>query len=667
MKKILTYLIAFLLSSSVELIAQFDQSQFVKQFYKKDARGKLSALNSLNPSDLEVVYPYVQDTLEKIKKSVDSDGSGSYRDLKFQFDQLTATRELSHQNPVQAIYILERSLRNTATNVDDSLSGMVNLKAAYVKIRNINKALEMQHLIETKWKRKSKNRSIDPGVRKSFLFHLLGLHEEAINELKKEYSLESEKKDTLLLINYHNDLGVFYNQEKEADSAMVHLKKAKYYLTQVKVKEDKLSPSNHLFYSGLVDGNLGLSYYLKGNFSEAIPLLKADAILSRVTAHYLSSFNAYLILTQCYLGLKNKKLSKLYLDTTQFMLYTHLNEVALKEKLMPVVAEYFLLIQDYEKATETFRDYFRLKDSIQLSEKEIKSVNEGLSYKISQTELANQELDKQMKEAQLREAKEKNFRISLLAALLILLTIVFFLFINNQRIKMREKQLSFKNLQIQNQNSQIEQSLKEKEALIKEIHHRVKNNLQIINSMLNLQIDKIEDEKTENIFLGAKQRINAIALTHQMLYQKTTISEVNLGEYIEKLVRQIGEMMAGKHIQLETSITSTEQKLEIDGAVPLGLIINEIVTNSFKHAFVGRKEGKITVSLIDDDDCLIIQISDNGIGLAENFRKSDKLSLGMELVFILIEQLDSELIIESDNGSNFMFRIKKNKHKLRAH
>lgn len=666
-KRIVAYIIIFLLSTSVRLTAQFDRSQFVKQFYKKDARGKLKALNALNPADLEVVYPFIEDTLEKVKRDVESDESGSYGDLKFQFDQLTSTRELSHQNTAQGIYILEKALRSSATNIDDSLSGMVNLKAAYVRIRNINKALELQNLIETKWNRKSENMSIDQGVRKSYLFHLLGLHQEAINELRKEYFIDSEKKDTLLLVNFHNDLGVYYNQENEADSAMFHLKKAKIYLAKVKVKESRLNPINYKFYSGLVDGNLGLSYYLKGNYTEAIPLLRTDAIVSRITTNYLSSFNAYLILTKCYLDLKNKKLSKLFLDTTQSILYAHLNGVALKEKLLPVKADYYLLVQDYKNATETFRDYFQLKDSIQLSEKEIRSVNEGLSYKISQTELANQELDKQMKEAQLREAKEKIFRISLLAALLILLTIIFFLFINNRRIKMREKQLSLKNLQIQSQNTQIEHTLKEKEALIKEIHHRVKNNLQIINSMLNLQIDKIGDEKTENIFLGAKQRINAIALTHQMLYQKTTISEVNLGEYIEMLVKQIGETMARNQIQIETNITSTDQKLEIDGAVPLGLIINEIITNSFKHAFKGRQEGKIHVSLLDNDDSLIIKISDNGIGLPENFKKSDKLNLGMELVLILIEQLDTELIIESENGSTFMFRIKKNKHKLRAY
>lgn len=219
--------------------------------------------------------------------------------------------------------------------------------------------------------------------------------------------------------------------------------------------------------------------------------------------------------------------------------------------------------------------------------------------------------------------------------------------------------MSLKNEQIQDQNRQIEQSLKEKEALIKEIHHRVKNNLQIITSMLNLQIGKIDDEKTESIFFEAKQRINAIALTHQMLYQKTTISNINLAEYIETLVRQIEATMSSAKIEIITQLSPTEERLTIDGAVPLGLIINELLTNCYKHAFPKGKKGVITVSLIDREEKFTIKVEDNGIGLPEDFDQVGSKTLGMELVFILVEQLDSSLTIENKNGSAFLFDIKK--------
>jgi two-component sensor histidine kinase len=247
----------------------------------------------------------------------------------------------------------------------------------------------------------------------------------------------------------------------------------------------------------------------------------------------------------------------------------------------------------------------------------------------------------------------------LLAGVLILSLIIVFLFINNRMFKKRETQLQIKNKQIRNQNAQIEQSLKEKEALIKEIHHRVKNNLQIITSRLNLQMSKLDDEKTAAILFEAKQRINAIALTHQMLYQKTTISNINVGEYVENLVKQIEATVTTTGIQLVTDIVPTESRLPIDGAVPLGLIINELVTNAYKHAFPLGKKGTITVALIKNEETYTIVVKDNGIGVSDDFEKGESKTLGMELVFILIEQLDSKLIIENENGSSFRFDIKK--------
>jgi two-component sensor histidine kinase len=237
--------------------------------------------------------------------------------------------------------------------------------------------------------------------------------------------------------------------------------------------------------------------------------------------------------------------------------------------------------------------------------------------------------------------------------------IILFLIVNNRESKKREIQLSLKNLQIQEQKAQIEHSLKEKEALIKEIHHRVKNNLQIITSMLNLQMGKVNDEKTELILFEAKQRINAIALTHQMLYQKVTISNILISEYIEMLVKQIEATMASPLIKLVLDVPPNESRLSIDGAVPLGLIINELLTNAYKHAFPHGRQGQITVALVDHATALTVKVSDNGIGLAENFDTSENKTLGMELVQILVEQLDSKLVIENNQGSVFKFDIKK--------
>ena len=146
------------------------------------------------------------------------------------------------------------------------------------------------------------------------------------------------------------------------------------------------------------------------------------------------------------------------------------------------------------------------------------------------------EKDKLLEQNKLDEAKQKTFRAYLLAGIIILLAIILFLILNNHYSKKREDQLYLKNKQISTQNELIEQALKEKEALIKEIHHRVKNNLQIVSSMLSLQMSKISDKNTQTILRDAQQRINSISLTHQMLYQKDNITSISLGDYVENTI-----------------------------------------------------------------------------------------------------------------------------------
>lgn len=256
-------------------------------------------------------------------------------------------------------------------------------------------------------------------------------------------------------------------------------------------------------------------------------------------------------------------------------------------------------------------------------------------------------------------SESSSFNIFIIGGLIILLLVIILFAAYALKFKRREKQLSLKNNQIQVQHKQIEQSLREKEALIREIHHRVKNNLQIINSMLNLQIGKLSDEKTESIFFEAKQRISAIALTHQMLYQKETLSNINLSEYIETLVRQIEASMSSPYIELEVDVKDQKSRLTIDGAVPLGLVINELLTNAYKHAFPKGRKGTITVSLDETPDSFTISVKDDGIGLPPDFNYSDSTTLGMELVYILVEQLDSKLQVENHQGTSFKFEIQK--------
>jgi two-component sensor histidine kinase len=242
-----------------------------------------------------------------------------------------------------------------------------------------------------------------------------------------------------------------------------------------------------------------------------------------------------------------------------------------------------------------------------------------------------------------------------LAGLFILILLIVFLFYTNTNIKKRETELAYKNTQIEKQNLQIENSLKEKEMLLKEIHHRVKNNLQIISSVINLQLDKLEDKRLKDVLEEIKMRISSIALTHQMLYQKNSLNHVLLHEFVKTLLDQIENSYQKPNIKTKFSSSNNDFKLNIDVAIPLGLLINEIVTNAYKHAFNDEKEGEICVTAERINGRLKIIVKDNGRGIASDHLKihENTGTLGFELISILSQQLNAQLEITLDGGTVF--------------
>lgn len=636
---------------------QINKAKFLHDFSNSGSTEKIRLVASYPFEDIKDIYPLIQDTFIRIRKSVFQTPPSVNKEVKFLFDKIEADKEMYERNYAKSIFILENCLQRHTRNINDSLKCWAALKNSFLKIRNYNKAIEINHILELKWKNKLPGEEIDFGVKKSNIYFEVGLVDKALMERRKEYR-SVDQKDTALALNYYNDMGVFYNSLKKSDTAEFYFLRAKKILAAKKPEAGK--EVFYTIYKGLIDGNLALSYFNKGDVQQAIPLLKNDIYYSSQSDNYGGAFNAYNILIQCYISLKNKELAKAYLDSARDVLRNRLrNNNSLHLKFLPTEASYYNLISDYKLSSATYRNYFAMHDSFTALEKEQDVVNQSVIFNIEQREMEFVEKENLLKQIQLDDARQRSYRAYLLAGVLILSLIIVFLFINNRMFKKRETQLQIKNKQIRNQNAQIEQSLKEKEALIKEIHHRVKNNLQIITSMLNLQMSKLDDEKTAAILFEAKQRINAIALTHQMLYQKTTISNINVGEYVENLVKQIEATVTTTGIQLVTDIVPTESRLPIDGAVPLGLIINELVTNAYKHAFPLGKKGTITVALIKNEETYTIVVKDNGIGVSDDFEKGESKTLGMELVFILIEQLDSKLIIENENGSSFRFDIKK--------
>ena len=203
----------------------------------------------------------------------------------------------------------------------------------------------------------------------------------------------------------------------------------------------------------------------------------------------------------------------------------------------------------------------------------------------------------------------------------------------------------------------LKASLKEKEILMKEIHHRAKNNLTIISSLLNLQSRHINDKEALNVFKESQNRARSMALIHEKLYRSDDLRKIDFGEYIRSLTIELfNSYRASQGIELNMNITNID--LDINTAVPLALIVNEIVTNSLKYAFPDKKTGNVSVSFGKDDDELKLIVEDNGIGFPMDLDFRNTNSLGMQLVNSLTEQIKGNIKLERDEGTKFIIDFK---------
>jgi PAS domain S-box-containing protein len=199
----------------------------------------------------------------------------------------------------------------------------------------------------------------------------------------------------------------------------------------------------------------------------------------------------------------------------------------------------------------------------------------------------------------------------------------------------------------------IQKDLKEKEVMLMEIHHRVKNNLQIISSMLKMQSVYIKDEKALEYFKDSQNRVKSMSLIHESLYQSEDLSKINLERYIRKLINQLIISFRDDNKNIKTILDIDNISFNINKTIPLGLLINEIVSNSFKYAFLNMTEGKISVFLKKKGESYTLTISDNGVSMPEDLDIENTNSLGLHLVNALISQLHGKLELNRKNGTSF--------------
>ncbi len=305
---------------------------------------------------------------------------------------------------------------------------------------------------------------------------------------------------------------------------------------------------------------------------------------------------------------------------------------------------------DYNLAYNFIRNSASIRDSL-LNDENLRQINEmNALYETSKKEATIIDLNKEglEKEAALsRSKKERNYFILAAVLFLTLAGFAFYAYRTNRR----QKEM------LNNQNNLIENTLREKETLLKEIHHRVKNNLQIISGLLNLQSRQIENQEAQEAVREGRNRVKSMALIHQKLYQQDNLSAVNMSDYLSDLLAAIQQTFSDNQQRVDVQIICNQLNLDVDTAIPLGLIINELVTNSYKYAFKGRPNGQLKIRLEEENNILQLEIRDNGPGLTKGFEINKSKTFGMKLIQSLAAKLSAEIAVSSEQGVCFKLHI----------
>lgn len=325
---------------------------------------------------------------------------------------------------------------------------------------------------------------------------------------------------------------------------------------------------------------------------------------------------------------------------------------------LPLLQNYYRILADvYEKEKYSGKaiQYYKIADSI----KEAINASEQThrhAMQLSKVAMKQQIMHRE-EEKKKYETVKRNHQL-LIGASLVVLVILFIVTLSVFR-NLKNKTRSHKIIReqadnLQKQNRVIDTALKEKEVLIQETHHRVKNNLQLVNSLLELQIADSDDGQIKDALRTVQQRIHSIAMVHSRLYHDNESSEgIDLKSFIEDLYGTLHGAFSGMNKNIRFNALIPENSFELSTLVPLGLILNELITNSFKHAFAGREEGNIQIKLVRVNGIISLIYSDDGNGMEQEYYKKKQDSLGLYLIQRLAKQLKGNVTYANQSGSIF--------------
>jgi two-component sensor histidine kinase len=506
------------------------------------------------------------------------------------------------------------------------------------------------------------------------LYNLQKKYESATAIFKQIYAKAASKKDanTMLFAQVNIALALNY-QEKFAEALPVFEE----LVNNPKVKQSE-EINNAVLYG------LGQSYMGVKDYTKAVPILKNCLTLRFRNTKYqsLSAITNLLYTAERQQGHYQQALEyyeqlKVYSDSL-----ININRTALIEELdkkykttekeqrlalldkdnklkdLSLQKEHQSLLLSEANNKQKLQDIALLNKQNEVSNLLLQQHEQSLLLSKTQNEKANQQLallnkENQVKELSIKEKKRTNWLFALGFAIALIITAsVFVLYRNKQKAGRL----------LEAKNAIISKSLEEKEVLLKEIHHRVKNNLQVVSSLLNLQSRSISDSKALAAIKEGRDRVKSMALIHQNLYNDDNLMGVDVKDYIEKLTQSLftSYNIQNDKIQLQTDIDNLN--LDVDTIVPIGLILTELISNALKYAFDETQiEGSLQVKLKQENGNLLLRVKDNGKGLPLNWSHENTSSMGYQLIRSFAAKMKALLTVTGTNGTDVQMVITKYK------
>lgn len=471
---------------------------------------------------------------------------------------------------------------------------------------------------------------------------------------------------------YRRCLNIQLHRHNDFRSGRGYLNTGSALILQDKLEESRRHLDSSLYYYQKINSLEGISYVYGTLPSIFLKSNKPDSALK----YLLLARDATLKVNKLYaLGQVNKDIAKIYLDKNKYSKsLEYINEgLAFCQKtrqnyeqllLYQLKAQVFEKMDQPQKALENYKLYKAYSDSVINAASVKKQTEEALAYEYNKRQyeqkLANE------KENLLREEKESRQRIilySILIGVAISAALLYYRYRTKKKagdkLESAYKILEQKNLLIEENAKALSKSLDERELLLKEIHHRVKNNLKVISGLLELQKEELTEEGSRAAFDEGQSRVRSISLIHQSLYQNDNLSSVQFLPFIKNLVNQVKEVFENSDFKMNVKLEVPEIDFDIDTAVPLSLILNELLTNSYKYASVKGTTGQVEIALwVKGQGNYALVYKDNGPGMKAGIDFGNATSLGLRLIKGLAAQLMGEANYEFDHGAMFVIAFK---------